>query len=196
MERRRGQDTLNYFMRVHVALPVSKPLRHGGFIVDSDGEHTWVLFKYERLPIFCYFCGILGHDLRHCASHYAVERHGGGEVDYQYGEWLKAIGGWQRSPIWRSTKKTSPVNNHGEEAEIQEVEIANDGLDKLNQLDKSEKHGRNPDIQQRDNLGDKGNVDIDNTYDITNNMEKNDENFKSLFDSFKENNVTAIDVNE
>lgn len=72
----------------------------------------------------------------------------------------------------------------------------NDGLDKLNQLDKSEKHGRNPDIQQRDNLGDKGNVDIDNTYDITNNMEKNDENFKSLFDSFKENNVTAIDVNE
>lgn len=121
---------------------------------------------------------------------------GGGEVDYQYGEWLKAIGGWQRSLIWRSTEKTSPVNNHGEEAEIQEVEIVNDGLDKLNQLDKSEKHGRNPDIQQRDNLGDKGNEDIDNTYDITNNMEKNDENFKSLFDSFKENNVTAIDVNE
>lgn len=72
-------------MRVHVALPVSKSLRHGGFIADSNGERTWVKFKYERLPIFCHFCGILGHDLRHCTSHYVVERHWG-EIDYQYGE--------------------------------------------------------------------------------------------------------------
>ena len=76
VEKRRGQDTLNYFMRVRVALPISKPLRCGGFISNSNGERTWVKFKYERL-LFCYFCGILGHDLHHCASHYAVERHGG-----------------------------------------------------------------------------------------------------------------------
>ena len=38
MERRRGQDTPNYFMRVRVALSVSKPLRRGGFIEDSDGN--------------------------------------------------------------------------------------------------------------------------------------------------------------
>lgn len=74
MERRRGQDTPNYFMRVRVALPVSKPLRWGGFIEDSDGERTWVKFKYERLLVFCYYCGNLGHDAHHCASHYAVEK--------------------------------------------------------------------------------------------------------------------------
>ena len=51
VERRKGKDTLDYFMRVCVALPVSKPLRRGGFIADSDGERTWVKFKYERLPI-------------------------------------------------------------------------------------------------------------------------------------------------
>ena len=38
VERRRGQDTPNYFMRVWVALSVSKPLRRGGFIEDSDGN--------------------------------------------------------------------------------------------------------------------------------------------------------------
>ena len=38
VERRRGQDIPNYFMRVRVALSVSKPLRRGGFIEDSDGN--------------------------------------------------------------------------------------------------------------------------------------------------------------
>ena len=51
------------FMRVRVALPITKPLRRGGFIAGSDGERSWVTFKYERLPMFCHFCGILGHDL-------------------------------------------------------------------------------------------------------------------------------------
>ena len=61
-----------------------------------------------------------------------------------------------------------------------EVEIVNAGLDSSNQLDKSERHGSNPDIQQRDNLGDSGVVDVDNTYAITNNMDRDDESLKSV----------------
>lgn len=37
VERRRKQDAPIYFMRVRVALPISKLLRRGGFIVGSDG---------------------------------------------------------------------------------------------------------------------------------------------------------------
>ncbi|KAK7821562.1 hypothetical protein CFP56_037589, partial [Quercus suber] len=62
---------------VQVALPISKPLRRGGFIADSDGERTWVNFKYERLPIFCHFCGHPRHDLNHCVSHFAAKKNGG-----------------------------------------------------------------------------------------------------------------------
>lgn len=98
VEQRRRQDTPNLFMRVHVALPISKPLRRGGFIADSEGVRTWVKFKYERLPIFCHFCGLLKHDLRHYASHFTGKKNGGVE-EYQYGKWLKASGGRPRSPL-------------------------------------------------------------------------------------------------
>ncbi|KAL0007845.1 hypothetical protein SO802_009347 [Lithocarpus litseifolius] len=89
-------------MRVKVAVPIGKPLRRGGFVAGSDGVRSWVKFKYERLPLFCHYCGLLGHDVKHCASHFAVTRNGG-EVDYQYGEFLRALGGRQRSSLPRNT---------------------------------------------------------------------------------------------
>ena len=96
VEGQRWQDELNYFMRVKVAVSIGKPLWRGGFIASSDGARSWVTFKYERLPLFCHYCGLLGHDVKHCASHFAVSRNGG-EVDYQYGESLRALGGRPRS---------------------------------------------------------------------------------------------------
>ena len=38
----------------------------GKMIQIEDLEPSWVVFKYERLPIFCYRCGILGHQDKEC----------------------------------------------------------------------------------------------------------------------------------
>ena len=136
VERRRRQDMQNYFLRVCVALPISKPLRRGGFITDSDGVRTWVKFKYERLPIFCHFYGLLGHDLRHCASHYVVEKNGG-DVEYQYGDRLKVSGGRQRSPPWKGAAKSSPdswmLENPGVDFSQRDDHVKNQGIDPDNQ---------------------------------------------------------------
>ena len=54
------------FMRVRVELDITKPLSRGRqvrFGPDSDG---WVSFRYERLPVFCYWCGRLTHDAKEC----------------------------------------------------------------------------------------------------------------------------------
>ena len=32
----------------------------------SQGEQSWVSFKYERLPNICYWCGCLNHVDRYC----------------------------------------------------------------------------------------------------------------------------------
>ena len=81
VEWKKRKDDINMFMRVRVALPISKPLQRGRFIAGLDGERSWVSSKYERLPMFCHFCGILGHNLKHYAAHYAVEKKGG-RVEY------------------------------------------------------------------------------------------------------------------
>ena len=109
VEKRRRQEEQNLFMRVCVALPITKPLRCGGYIAGTDGEHMWVTFKYERLPMFCHFCGLLGHDIQHCAGHFAAEK-GNGEVEYQYGDWLKASGNRLRTPQRHDTNQAHNDN--------------------------------------------------------------------------------------
>ena len=107
VERRNRKDDINMFMRVCMALPIAKPLGRGGFIFGSDGDKMWVSFKYERLPMFSHFCGILGHDLKHCATHFAAEKQGR-RVEYQYGYFLKATGSRPRAS---TSKNTNPMPN-------------------------------------------------------------------------------------
>ena len=40
VEKRRSLESQNLFMRVKVVVPLSKPLRWGGFIRGSDGQQS------------------------------------------------------------------------------------------------------------------------------------------------------------
>lgn len=53
--------------------------------------------KYERLPVFCHYCGLLGHDLRYCAQYFSKTKNGV-DVECGYKDWLKATGGRARLP--------------------------------------------------------------------------------------------------
>ena len=75
------------YLRVRVQLDVTKKLIRGKKIAVEGGEQRWISFKYERLPNFCYRCGLLSHGLRDCRK---------GKVEalpelpaLQYGAWLK-----------------------------------------------------------------------------------------------------------
>ncbi|CAH9108553.1 unnamed protein product [Cuscuta europaea] len=48
------------YLCVRVCMDVSKSLKKGTTLKKSRIEH-WVDFKYEKLPIFCFICGIIGH---------------------------------------------------------------------------------------------------------------------------------------
>ena len=95
VEKRRNKDGQNLFMRVKVVIPIAKPIRRRGFLASSDGQKTWTTFRYERLPMFCDYCGLLGHDIKNCAIYFGLMK-SRKEVQLQYGEWLKASGGRKR----------------------------------------------------------------------------------------------------
>lgn len=96
VERRRWIDNQKNFLRV-VALPISKPLHRGGFLMGSNGNRHWVDYKYERLPVFYHYCGILGHDIWNYPLHFAESKKTS-SVEYQYGNWLKVVNGRSKSP--------------------------------------------------------------------------------------------------
>ena len=87
MDKRSLQAEQAKFLRIRVEIPIDKPFRRGGNITNAEGERVWINFKYERLPTFCYICGILGHDDKHCHMSQS-----GGSKEKQYREWLKAGG--------------------------------------------------------------------------------------------------------
>ena len=49
------------YMRIRVKLDVRRPLKRRMKIKKEGSDWCWVNFKYERLPSFCYYCGLMGH---------------------------------------------------------------------------------------------------------------------------------------
>ncbi|MFQ6666871.1 hypothetical protein Gotur_033076 [Gossypium turneri] len=50
-----------------INLNVQKPLRRGIFVSSDNRNQWWISFKYEKLPLFCFGCGRLGHGLPECS---------------------------------------------------------------------------------------------------------------------------------
>lgn len=103
------------YMRIRVDLPIDKPLRRKGKIVNMEGETCWVSFKYESLPTLCYLCGRMSHDDRHCLEYPNWQR-----TLRQYGKWMRA---------YNSTKvgidKARGMSNQGHETGSEEQGRAN-----------------------------------------------------------------------
>lgn len=74
-------------LRIQVTMDITKPLRRFISIARGCGkEDIRGRLTYERLPLFCYVCGIIGHTKMECKKTHSNGE--GGEVK-QYGDWLR-----------------------------------------------------------------------------------------------------------
>ena len=80
-------------LRVRVRIDVTKKLVRGKKITVEGGDSRWVNFKYERLPNFCYRCGLLNHALKECPET--------GENNKSTEEEVLQYGAWMRGEIFR-----------------------------------------------------------------------------------------------
>ena len=74
-------------MRIRVSLDVRKPLKRRMKLKKTGSEWIWIDFKYERLHVFCFICGLLGHTEKQCPSLYDCHA---STITKPYGQWMKA----------------------------------------------------------------------------------------------------------
>ena len=77
------------FMRVRVEVDITKPLCRGWKISWDQSYEGWAAFMYERLPNYCYWCGLVSHD----DKDYVLWLNNRGMLrveDQQFGPWLRA----------------------------------------------------------------------------------------------------------
>lgn len=77
-------------LRMRVCIDITKPLRRCMNLDGPNRQELQIRFQYERLPNFCYYCGILDHlvkDSQKCSD--LVDE--SGEVPdshLKYGDWM------------------------------------------------------------------------------------------------------------
>lgn len=75
------------YMCIRVGIDVTKPLKKGKKIKKPDGTSFIVSVKYERLHIFCFVCGRIGHSEKYCKNLFSINSD---EIKREWGVWLRA----------------------------------------------------------------------------------------------------------
>jgi hypothetical protein len=55
------------YLKVRIVLDLTKPLSRGRRLKLRD-RSIWITFKYEKIPRFCFNCGVIQHGSRSCVS--------------------------------------------------------------------------------------------------------------------------------
>lgn len=72
-------------MRVNVQINICESFQQGKYLRLGDGSRKWVAFTYEKMPVYCFFCGLVGHLERKCHLRFREDFVDPGR-EFQYGE--------------------------------------------------------------------------------------------------------------
>lgn len=115
------------FLRVRIVLDLTKPLSRGRMLHVRD-KTIWIAFKYEKIPRFCFKCGIIRHGRRGCIAPGGRRTLGNGDAA-QFGIWLRVNPGGNRNggarrgrpnSTWRNTANSPAYSANSDRREEDE----------------------------------------------------------------------------
>lgn len=87
LDDRNFDGSMRIFYRLRISMDITKPLKKRMKLKKDSDDWIFVDFKYERLPTFCFLCGLIGHGDRYCRK---VSRAESLFMEKPYGAWLRA----------------------------------------------------------------------------------------------------------
>jgi hypothetical protein len=111
------------YLRVKIRIDLTKPLSRGR-IIKVQEKDIWVAFQYEKIPRFCFTCGIVVHCSKKCGE-YGGRRVQRAEGTEDFGPWLRVASpsrrtsqrpGWSKS---RTRERWSDSHSNEEPMESQ-----------------------------------------------------------------------------
>jgi 14-3-3 protein epsilon len=87
------------YMRLRVKVDVRLPLKKNTKVKDRHGNWCTVKFKYEKLGIFCFLCGVLGHAENRCEIRFTMD------ADEVTREWSNDLRAEPRRSAGRQTSR-------------------------------------------------------------------------------------------
>ncbi|KAL9437045.1 hypothetical protein AB3S75_022980 [Citrus x aurantiifolia] len=142
VEANENGDCIGELARIRITINITQPLKKVLFLKQEGEPDIPMPVVYERLPDFCFCCGIIGHQYKECSKY-----QGQPKEDFPFEMWMKAItiGGrlkkycnkerWQNEGD-RAAKSTS--SEHQEQSQQNQQE----------QMNPNDKNGLEPDIEE------------------------------------------------
>lgn len=86
VETNEDGECIGEIARVRIRVDVTKPLKKIIFLESEGEEKVPMPVTYERLPDFCFCCGIIDHQFRECVK-YKTQK----QENFAFGPWMKAV---------------------------------------------------------------------------------------------------------
>ncbi|KAH9783095.1 zinc knuckle protein [Citrus sinensis] len=109
-------------VRTRISVDVTRPLKKIMFLQQEDRVKTPIGVQYERLPKFCFCCGLVGHQYRECLKYKGQQKE-----KLAYGSWLKAL------PVTEWNRKNRRRGKWNKEHHQQNLEMVNTASQNQNQ---------------------------------------------------------------
>ncbi|TXG69420.1 hypothetical protein EZV62_004355 [Acer yangbiense] len=102
------------FMRLKVAIDVTKPLKRFLRLELQKGEESMLLLRYEKLPKFCFHYGVISHSYLECSIRKEDVRNDA-NTDLNFGPWFRASNppGQNKGYVFQRYKSTGSSSRGG-----------------------------------------------------------------------------------